>query len=323
MTTLSYLRNSVLALTFSFLLTSTACADLVDRVVAVVNDDIITLTDLDKETSQFKAKVIEKAPADQVEAALKQMHDDVLNQIIENRLIAQEAERLGISISDEDFASAYQNLLDRNGVTREQFAEELTQNGMSVSYHKKLFREQMLQSKVVSYQVRSKIVVTENMIETYYTDKYTEKIDEDGYYLQQIGVDIKDGSREAAREQIERVRNLALAGTGFPDLAEKFSDLPSAADGGDIGMFKADEMSESMRAVITSAPPNGITDIIETADGYQFFKVSAQKKGAVLTKIPYDVVKEEIRNNLFDQQFKEEYSKWMRELKKQAYIKIL
>ncbi len=323
MTTLSHLRNIFLALTFSFLATSTVYADLVDKVVAVVNDDIITLTDLEKETSQFEKKVIEKAPADQVDAAVKQMHDDILNQIIENRIIAQEAKKIGVSVTDEDFDKAYQNLLDRNGVTPEQFAEELNSKGISVSYHKKMFREQMLQSKVVTYQVRSKIVVTENMIEDYYTNKYTEKIDDDGYYLQQIGISAKDGVQEAAREQIERVRNLALSGSSFPELAKKFSDLPSAADGGDIGVFKADEMSNDMRNAITSAPPNGITDIIETADGYQFFKVSAQKKGEVLNKIPYDVVKEEIRNLLFDQQFQEEYTKWMRELKKQAYIKIL
>ncbi len=78
-----------------------------------------------------------------------------------------------------------------------------------------------------------------------------------------------------------------------------------------------------MRHAITSAPANGITDIIETGDGYQFFKVTAQKKGNVLNKVPYDAVKEEIRDLLYDQQFQEEYSQWMHELRQQAYIKIL
>lgn len=323
MTTVSHLRNLFLAALFFFLATSVVYGELVDKVVAVINDDIITLTDLKKETAPFENKVIEQAPADKVDEALKQMHNDILNQVIENRLIAQEAAKTGVSISDDEFEKAYKTLLDKNGVTAEEFAAELNQNGMTSSYHKKMFREQMLQSKVVSYEVRSKIVVTEDMIEDYYTTEYTEEITDDGYYLQQIGVAVKDGQQEQALEQIKRVRNLALSGTNFPELAKKFSDLPSSADGGDIGVFAADEMSDTMKAAITSAPPNGITEIIETADGYQFFKVSVQEKGNVLTKIPYDIVREDIRDKLYDQQFQQEYAKWMRELKKQAYIKIL
>lgn len=323
MTTASHIRNVLLGSLFCLFITSTAHADLVDKVVAVVNEDIITLTDLEKEASQFEERVRSQVPEDQQEEAMQQMRDDVLDQIIENRLIAQEAAKINVTIPDEDFNRAYQNLLDKNGVTREQFAEELNKSGISVAYHKQMFREQMLRSKVVSYQVRSKIVVTENMIEDYYKNEYTEEITDDGYYLQQIGVSIQGGLAEQALEQIERVRNLALSGASFPELAEKFSDLPSAADGGDIGVFAADEMSEKMRHAITSAPPNGITEIIETDSGYQFFKVTAQQKGNVLTKVPYDVVKDEIRDTLFEQQFQQEYSKWMRELRRQSYIKIL
>lgn len=299
---------------------STTQAALLDKVVAVVNDDIITMTELDFEAEQYVSKVKSSVPADELAEALQHMRSEVLDRLIEDKLIQQKAKSRKVSITADEFNAAYQNLLDSNGMTREQFVAQLEKNGLTADFHKKMFRNQMLQSKLISYEIRSKIVITEDMMQDYYDNEYIEAVADGGYYLLQMGFTWDDGNKSEALEQAERVRDLAASGKDFKELARKFSDLPSAPDGGDIGVFQADELPEVMREAIINLPENDISEIIETPSGFQFFKVLSSEKGGVISKVPYETVKEEIRETLYNQKFKDDYNQWINDLKTQAYI---
>lgn len=308
--------------TLLFSTATAAHAALLDKVVAVVNDDIITMSELDQEAEQYVERVRAAVPEDQLDDALAAMRSDVLNNIIENKLIQQKAKSRGLSISADEFNAAYKNLIAENGVTKEQFIKQLEQAGMSAAFHRKMFKNQMLQSKLISYEIRSKIIITEEMIQKYYDNEYVESVSDGGYYLLQMGFAWEDGKKAEALKQAERVHKLAASGKDFKELARKFSDLPSAKDGGDVGVFKAEEMPEIMRVVIVNLPDNSVSEIIETPSGFQFFKVLSSQKGGVLTKVPYESVKEEIREKLYNKQFKTNYDKWVNELRDQAYIEI-
>ncbi len=304
-------------------------ATLLDKVIAVVNDDIITMSELDAEAEQYEQKIREKAPADQQASALEQMRQEVLEDLIEKRLLMQKANEMNLKITADEFNTAYEQMVASNNMTKEQFIATLEQNGMSASFHKELFRTQMLEAKLINYEIRSKIVVTEEMIIEYFDDKYTKTISDGGYYLLQIGFvrDTKSADSDKLKNEAlalaQRVHNLAKDGKDFKTLAKKFSQLPSAKDGGDIGAFSADEMSADMRDAIVSLPQNDVTDIIETASGFQFFKVASSKKGNVVTQVPYESVKEDIRKMLFNKELQQEYDKWIKNLRDSAYIEIL
>ncbi len=88
-------------------------------------------------------------------------------------------------------------------------------------------------------------------------------------------------------------------------MAEKFSDLPSASDGGDIGIFSLDEMAPAMRDAVATLNPGELSKIIETPAGYQFFKLLPGKENAKVDTAPSDAVKEEIREKIFEEKLKD------------------
>ena len=121
----------------------------------------------------------------------------------------------------------------------------------------------------------------------------------------------------------ERIRSLAVTGEDFRELAKKYSDLPSAADGGDIGVLNKDDMSAEMIEIISKTKPGEISSIIETSSGFQFFKVLSSQEGQIITKVPYESVKNDIYDILYQQEIEQRYEEGLQEKKSQSYIKIL
>jgi len=218
-----------------------------------------------------------------------------------------------------------------NQMSPEQFRDQLKKAGMTEAVYRENLRNQMLQSKLLNYEVRSKIIITDDMILDYYDTHYTNQVAEGGYYMLQMGFVAKKDSQSSgkvdaasmleAKKRAERVLSLVESGQDFSSLAKKFSELPSAADGGNIGTFQEDEMAENMRAAVTSLKPGQVSKLVETPDGYQFFKLLSSQEGGVVVQAPYDSVKEEIKKTLYDEKLKAEFEAWVKKIKDAAYIK--
>ena len=118
------------------------------------------------------------------------------------------------------------------------------------------------------------------------------------------------------------MRSLALAGQDFKKLAHEYSDLPSAVDGGDIGVFKENEMAPAMRKAIIGLKPGEVSTIVETPSGYQVFKLLSSQEGQIVTKVPYESVKDEIREILYRQEMQKLYKNWLEELRSQSYVRV-
>ncbi len=326
------IRN-ILLLFLSLLIVqaSSVQANIIDSCVAVVNDDVITLSEVNEAGKPMFQRVAEQVPPEQLADALKQARQTVIEKLIEKRLLVQQAEQMQISVSDEDVDRALAQILERNSTTMEQFKSELARMGVDEQQYRDNLRDQLLGSKLINYEVRSKVIVPEEKIIDYYDQHYTEQVGAGGYYILQIGVTLdKEGmpadpveAKEAARKKAERILSLAMGGQDFKQLARQYSDLPSAVDGGDIGAFQKDEMAEYMRDAVTSLKPGEISPVVESPNGYMLFKLLSSQEGKIITKVPYDSVKEEIRNTLYQQEMEKRYDTWLEEIRSQAYIKIL
>ncbi|MBW1749176.1 MAG: SurA N-terminal domain-containing protein [Deltaproteobacteria bacterium] len=326
------IRN-ILLLFLSLLIVqvSSVQANIIDSCVAVVNDDVITLSEVNEAGKPMFQRVAEQVPPEQLADALKQARQTVIEKLIEKRLLVQQAEQMQISVSDEDVDRALAQILERNSTTMEQFKSELARMGVDEQQYRDNLRDQLLGSKLINYEVRSKVIVPEEKIIDYYDQHYTEQVGAGGYYILQIGVTLdKEGmpadpveAKEVAKKKAERILSLATGGQDFKQLARQYSDLPSAVDGGDIGAFQKDEMAEYMRDAVTSLKPGEISPVVESPNGYMLFKLLSSQEGKIITKVPYDSVKEEIRNTLYQQEMEKRYDTWLEEIRSQAYIKIL
>lgn len=326
--------NRLAIIFFSFLLFFLCAAlsyggDYVDRVVAVVNDDVILQTELEKAGGEYFERIRMKAPAGEVESAIEKARGEVLSSLIDNMIVKQKAAELGITVEEAEIDNAIAQILSDNNATLEEFRKELDKVNVSMQDYRDNLRNQILQSRLVGQQVRSRIVIVEEDIREYYEKEYTQEKGESGYYILQIGFNWKnlvtlDGvSQEEAREKAEAIRARVLAGESFGELARSYSDFPSATDGGNLGLIKKDEMAAYMRDAILSMHPGDISPIIETGSTFQFFKLLSSREGDLVVKAPYESVKDEIREILYRQEMEEKYKAWVENLREQAYIKIL
>ncbi|WP_041278118.1 SurA N-terminal domain-containing protein [Desulfotalea psychrophila] len=320
------LRTSYLSCIFTLILLSPLQAQVIDKVVAVVNNEVITLSELNAETAEIKHKITETAPADQQEEAMAEAREGALNSIIDKKLIAQKAKEARVFVSDEEVEGTIAGIQKRASLSREQFIEELKKSGLSFNTYQNNIRSQLLQRKVINYDIRSKIVIPESQIREYYEKEYTINAQDGEYYLLQIGFDWdkeEAGSKEKTLQFAKRIHAIAVKGQDFGALAEKYSTLPSAKDRGDIGFFAIDDMSENMARAISPLKPGEVSNIIESPAGYQFFKVLSGDQNNSISKAPYATVKEVIQAKLFEIQMQKDFSSWVKELKENAYIQKL
>jgi peptidyl-prolyl cis-trans isomerase SurA len=307
--------------------------EVLDRVVAVVNDDVILLSELEDTGKAYFQKIRESTPEQSRVTALQEARNEVIESLIEKSLINQKAKTNKVSVTDDEFKKAYEQMRLRSGLSEEQFVDKLKQSGITKETYEKNLRYQVLQNKLINYDIRSKIIITDDMVKQYYDSHATEKsVTKGGYGLLQMGFtwgQSPESNKSApnlyadkmdAKQRAERIHKLAKDGQDFRELAKKHSNLPSAKEGGDIGVFQEDDMAPDMREAVIHLKPGEISNVIETQAGFQFFKLVANKDGAD-TQSTFEAAKDGIREILYEQQLKKEFDTWVKNLREQAYIK--
>ncbi len=302
--------------------------DYVDRVVAVVNDDVITLSELEKTGKQFFENIKANTPAGQITSTLEKARGEILSRLINITIIKQKAAELSIKVEEKEVDNALARILSRNNATFEEFNKELAAMDVSEDDYRQGLHDQILKSKLINNQVSSRIVIVEEDIKEYYQKEYTQEEGESGYYILQMGFKWKKSgsgsdSKEDALNRAEAIRQKVLAGESFKELAQANSDLPSAVDGGDIGLVKKDEMASYMRETIVTLNPGEISKIVETDNTLQFFKLLTIREGDYVARAPYDDVKDDIRDTLYRKEMESQFKEWIESLRGEAYIKIL
>jgi len=327
---INFPRFIAISLFFLLQLAHPAVSEMVDTVVAVVNDDIITLSELEAETSSlYKSLARDNSPQDLV-AAMDEARGLALNKMIERTLLEQKAKQFNISVSEQEVDTAFERTRNKMSLGAAEFREKLEESGLNEEVYRGKLRSNILQSKILSVDVRSKIVITDEMILDYYDKHYTSRVNEGDFYLLQIGFSWdEDNSKSGATTQkhalklAKRIHKLAVDGQDFKTLATKFSDLPSASDGGDIGIFTLDEMATPMRNAVKDLQPGEVSSIVELSSGYQFFKLLSGEDDAIVVTSTLESSKDEIREKLYDIKMQEAYEIWVKELKQSAYIQKL
>lgn len=328
---LTYFRIFLPILIIGLLFPLYLSAEVVDKVVAVINHEVITLSELEEETAAVFRSMTKNNPDAPIIEAMEEAREVTLKIMIERRLIQQKAKTYNVTVTNEDIEDAYEKMRNGMSLSPAEFKQKLERSGLTEESYRKKLESQILQSRLLSFDVRSKIIVTEEMVLDYYDEHYTSRVEKGSYYLLQMGFSsakTNDPVKNAANKtetmsRTERVYKLAKNGQDFRVLAEKFSDLPSASDGGDIGSFTLDEMAPNMRDAVATLSPGEISKIIDTPAGYQFFKLLSGEENTIVVTASFEAVKEEIREKIFEEKLKSAYAEWVRKLKEDAYIQRL
>lgn len=319
-----------LAMVALFLLLPLTCplestaAETINRIVATVNDTVITLKDLQDEGAAIFKKIEREVSPSQIDGAMRAARKEILSSLIDKKIIEQRAAMLGFSVSDRELDANIDEMLKAKRISRKTFLAEIAKIGDTFEHYRSIVRIQILQSKLINFDVRSKVVITDDKIRNYYDTQFTSQNGAGGFHIQQIGVVWGNGrqkkTKEQARKIIEDLHAKAVAGENFEDLARAGSELPSATDGGDIGVFQKDEMAPYMRLAVSSIKAGEISQIVESHDTFQFFKLLASKIDNVVDKAPYETVKDDIHKKLYEEALQQSFKEWIKQMRDEADI---
>ncbi|MFU8819547.1 MAG: SurA N-terminal domain-containing protein [Desulfurivibrio sp.] len=298
---------------------------IVDRVVAEINGEVITLSELNRELAAVEDQVLHQVMAGEQENALARARHQILAGMIDRLLVEQHAAKQGIQVGEREIDEAIGQIISENRITMAELQQDLEKLNTTLTDYRKELRAQILQSRLLSLEVRERIVITESRIREYYQENYAGKRQEEAFHILQMGFTWQSTSpadRDEARQRARSAREEALAGADFRELARRYSDLPSARDGGDLGVFHRDELAGVMLEHIPALSPGEISPLIATAAGYQFFKLLSAR-GDFRAQLSYEEAKDEIREKLYNQALEEQFTKWVSNLREDAYIRIM
>ena len=290
-----------------------------DRVLAVVNNDAITLSELQEAIAIYRYENRERAV--ETSDALAQQF---LTRMIDNRLQIQEAEREKIVIDD---AEVDEELMDRikrmNLKTKEELEVMLKAQGLSMDAAKKRIQDEIRRNRIISRKVRLRVSVTEAEV-TQYLEVNRPKLETGlAYHARHILILPEGGntdvSWEAARIRTEMLRTQLLQGADFAELARQHSRDASARDGGDLGTLKRGELAQDIETQILTLSPEAISAPYRSALGYHIFRLESKEglEGEGLTR-----VKSQIRDILFREKFDARLDTWLKEIKQRAIIDV-
>ncbi len=296
-----------------------AQAATINKLVAVVNDEVITQQEVDQLLGVLYAQYSQEYKGGELLQKMEQVKKDILNQIIEDKLVLSRAKELGIKITESEIDERL-DYIKKGFPSEDEFYKTLETQGVTIANLKDRYKDQIMMKKLVDYEVKSKISVLPSETNDYF-EKHKDMFKEgDKYRVKNILIKAKDDvSFELVKVEIENVYNKLKEGANFDDLAMQYSQGPNAQKGGDMGYIEQGQMLEVLDKAIFILKPGEFSEPVKSEIGYHIFKLEDIKYGK---RSSLEDVQEDIRMMIFQDKFKAQGKEWLAGLKKKAYISI-
>lgn len=290
-----------------------------DRIIAVVNNDAITLGEVLESIAVFR---YENRDQRVTETDDELMHR-FLARLIDSRLQLQEAEREKIVVEDAEVEEEIADRMKRfNTPTREDFEALLKREGISMEIFRKKLRDAIRVAKVIRRKVTFRISVTNQEIDQY-LEANRQKLETGlAYHARHLLISPtgpSDAAWQEARVAADRLHAELLGGADFAELARKNSRDASAKDGGDLGTLHRGELAQDIETQILQLRPGEISAPYRSELGYHIFRLESKEslEGEGATR-----AREQIRGILFREKYEARLEAWLKEIKRRAVIEV-
>lgn len=298
-------------------------AEIIDRIVAVVNEDIITLSELRDISLPYLERMKAKFSLTYGKEEIKETEKQILNQLIDEKLVNQEADRLKIEITEKEVTMANREVIDRSKLTEEQFEQALAEDGMTIESYREQLRAEMKKMRLIDQEIKSKVHVTKKEIDEYYKMHRDEYNAPPEVRLQQILLIIPAESSiqevEQIREKAEQILKAIKQGEDFNAMVKRYSQDSTAATGGDMGIFRQGELFAALDEAAFTLMVGEVSPVIQTPRGFHIIRVLDKKDRQKMTE---EEQREEIDALIYNQKVEDAFKQWIKELKKKSYVVI-
>ena len=291
-------------------------AETANRIVAIVNDDIITEADV---LSYASAQFDDPQETQRVDPRSVEMQLVVLRRLIEQRLILQEAKRAGVSVATEEILEHLETLRSHFD-SDEAFEQSLADSHLTQEQLKEKIREQLMVQRLIDAKIRSTIVVSPQEVAREIGAHPELAKQGDRVRAAHILIRVNEKrSAESARARIEEISKQLSAGAEFGSLAKRYSEDPHAAEGGAMSWVAQGELMPELDAALFRLTPGEWSQPIQTRLGFHLVKVEERKPAESLST---QEAHRTVYQQLYQQKFQDAFVRWLTQLKRHAYIEI-
>jgi len=316
-------RLFFLILLMSLWLEPLFAAEVCNRVVAVVNNDVITLYELNNRIKEMTGSAPEELKQKN-ESMFRDAQRKILEVLIDEKIAQAKIKELGIKVADRQVDNFLEKVKRDNQWTQEDLVAGLEKEGLSYEKYRERVRRDIERSQLIEYEVRSKIIIRDEAIQKYYEDHrgtfgVAEKVQLAGIFLMRKNMK----SEEEMRELYKKAQDISAklkAGADFSQMAANYSEGPGANQGGDLGQFTVDHLEAGLKSVVEALPEGGISDPLVRPNGIQIIKVVKKQTGKIRS---LEEMKEAVYGILYQDEVNRRYQTWITELRNSAYIRVI
>ena len=297
-------------------------ARILNRVAATVNGDVITLRELEARTGSDYAAAQSLPPGPDRDKAVAKALQLALDQVVAERLFAAQTAALGVETTDQEVEAAIEDIKKRNNLDDAALRDALGSQGLDFQTFRQTVKRDIEAMRVLQVKVRSRVKVTDEDVRNYWQTHPQEFAGEQEIHARHIFVGFTPGSEDEearARRRAESLLARIKKGEDFGALARSESEGPSASDGGELGWLRRGTIQPELDRVAFDLPSGGVSEPVRTRAGFHILKVDERRGGEPL---PFEEVKEEIRNRLVNDQAESYRAQFVEELRRDAIIEV-
>lgn len=297
----------------------------VEDIVARVNNEVITLSDLRRARSTADEEVRQECPRctpEQLQALIGDKDKNALRDLIDQSLLVQRAKDMSVSV-ESDLVKRLDQIRQQNNLPdMEALEKAVSSQGTNFEDFKNNLRNHLLTEMVIGREVSSRIMVDKSAIQQYYNEHKSEFVRPEQVYLREIFVST-EGKTEAEIPALEKKANDLLEklknGDDFAQLAKRHSDGSTAKQGGDLGIFKRGELAKELEDAAFPLKKNEYTGVIRTKQGFLFLQVQEHYDAG---QQPLAKVEPEIMNKLYQGKMEPALRKYLKTLREESYVVV-
>jgi parvulin-like peptidyl-prolyl isomerase len=293
-----------------------------DRVVASVNDEAITLSEIQEEAQPVIRKIYQEFVGGERDRRVDEAQRRLLEELIDRRLMLQVARREGMLPAAAEVQGALEELKRNNNASDDaQFRALLKAEGLTLEQVRRTIYDRLAIGRTLARQVRSSVLISEEELTRYYEahpEKFQRKPEAE---IRLILVAVSpDRDEAAAKARAEEALAKIRGGADFAQVARDYSDSPTRERGGEMGVVHKGDLAPEVEAQAFGLPPGGVSPPIRTESGWNLIKVERVQASPLL---PFDQAREEARNEVLAQKFEGKRKEWIASLRNRASIQIL
>jgi peptidyl-prolyl cis-trans isomerase SurA len=295
---------------------------IVDRVVAVVNQEIITLSEVEKWINPIKEDIVTDNRLEKQER-VRALCQQVLERLIEEKLIDQEVKKSGIKVSSKEVEATLEEVKRRNGVTQEGLEKALAAEGLTLETYKKQIEKGLQRKKLINFAVKVETKAGEKEFREFYqknTDRYrANETYRPGHILLVIP---KEATQEEIREIRKKAQNILekiKGGEDFGEMALLYSGDASSNNRGDLGYFRKGELLPVFEREAFRLKVGEVSGIVRTEFGFHIIKL-LDRKG--VDPLPFEEVREKVLSDYYESEMEKAFKQYLSTLKEKSVIEI-